>query len=302
MDGQHQLVAVADEDQRSLGEAPQVLHAGVVLRHLEGEAGGVIGVLQVGAVDILVGLGHLVSVGDEAGEQGQIRGLRANLLGEEAILLAAVGILLDDLPPALDGLAIGERLGVVVPEGLGGIQGEAELQILLINVGADVPGIEGFQNALVIILEEHVAVNVLGLEYVGSDIVGAVLDLSLAQNFAGVQVGDHQIQAGIHLLKTLFTLKHLGGGGIDVDLLGAALNFLKGLLIEFLVGHVAPLVPIGAIDLFTSLGIVAELAAVGLGGAIAAVGLGGGGIAAVGGRSVRLAAAGRQAQHHNGCQ
>ena len=167
---------------------------------------------------------------------------------------------------------------------------------------ADVPGIEGLQNALVVVLEEHVAVDILGLEHVGGDIVGAVLNLSLAQNLAGVQVGDHQIQTRIHLLKVLFALEHLGGGGVDVDLLGAALNFLKGQLIELLVGHVAPLVPIGAIDLFTSLGIVAELAAVGLGGAIAAVGLGGGGIAAVGGRSVRLAAAGRQAQHHNGCQ
>ena len=298
MDGQHQLVAVADEGHLSLGKAPQVLHARVVLGNLESEAGGVVGVLQVLAIGVLVGLGHFVGVDDEAGEQGEVRGLLADFLGVEGEFLVAGVILLDDLPPAVDGLAIGERFGVVIPEGLRGVQGIAVLQVLLGDVGADVPGIEGLDDALVIVLVEHFSVDVLGLEHVGGDVSGFVFHPGLAQDLVGVQVGDHQVQAGKRLLKGLLFLQHLGGGGVDVD--GGV--FLQGQLVELLVGHVAPLVIVGAIDVFSGVHVIAQLQ-VGGGSGVAAVGrlLGPGGGAGVGGGlgiAALVAAAGGQAEDH----
>ena len=72
MDRLHQLVAVTDEGHLHLGEAPHVLQTGVVLRHLELEAAAVVGVLQGLAVQVLIGLLHLLGVDHEAGEQGQV--------------------------------------------------------------------------------------------------------------------------------------------------------------------------------------------------------------------------------------
>ena len=161
-------------------------------------------------------------------------------------------------------------------------------------MGADVAGIEGLQDALVIPLVEHAAADVLGLQHVGGNIAGLMLDLGLAQNLVGVQVGDDQVQAGIHLFKGLLSLQHFGGGRVNID--GGVL--LQSLLIQLLVGHVTPLIIIGAIELFASLGVTAQVQ--GAPGGL----LGSSGISA--GRAGLLAllasAAGRQAENHHAGQ
>ena len=288
MNGQHQFVTVADEGHLGLAEAPQVLHAGVVLGHLEVEIVGIVGVLQLLAVGILIGLLHLVGIVDEAGEQGQVCGLLADLLGEQTETLIAVLVLLNDLPPVVDGLAIGERLGVVIPERLRSIQRIAVLQVGLVQVGADVAGIEGLDDALVVPLIEDAAVDVLGLQHVGGDVATVMLDLGLVQHFVGVQVGNNNIQAGIHLFEGLLSLHHLGGGSVNID----GDIFLQGLLIELVIGHVAPLIPIGAIELLAGLGVNTQVQG-GLRSLLAAL---------RGSRSFLLLTAGSQAQDHDRCQ
>jgi hypothetical protein len=170
VNGQGQLIAVVDEGHLHLAEPPHVLHARVVLGHLEGEIRGIIGVLQRLAVDILIGLLHLVGIDDEAGEQGQVRGLRADLLTEDLILLAAVVVLLNDVPPAGNGLAIGERGSIIIPEGLRAVQGQTVLQQVLVNVRTDIGGILGLKDAGLIMLIEDGAVDILGLKHVGGDV------------------------------------------------------------------------------------------------------------------------------------
>ena len=117
MDGVNQLVTVADEGHfLELGEAPQVFYARVILRHFELKAAGVIGVLQVFAVELLIIGLHLVGMVDETGKQGQIRGFLTDFLGKQPVFLGTVGILLNDLPPACDRLAVGERFRIIIPE------------------------------------------------------------------------------------------------------------------------------------------------------------------------------------------
>ena len=282
MDGQHQLVTVADEGHLGLREAPQILHAGVVLGNFKVKGGSVIGVFQILAVGILVGLSHFIGIVDEAGEQRQVGTFLTDLLGEQAVLLSAVLVLLNDLPPAVDGLTVGEGLGVIIPHGLRGVQRITVFQVAFVDVRADVLGIIGLQDVLVVPLVEHVAVDVLGLQYVGGDVAGVVLDFGLGEHFVSLQIGDHQIQAGISGLKALFHLHHLGGGGVDVD--GGVL--LQSFLEKLFVGLVAPFVIIGAVVVFAGVDVIAEMQVAGG----FAVGLGVIGVA--------LAAAGSQAQHH----
>ena len=165
-------------------------------------------------------------------------------------------------------------------------------------MGADIAGIEGLDDAVVIVFVEDFAVDVFGLEHVRRDVVGFIFDLGLAQNLVGVQVGDHQVQAGIHFLEGLLGLQHLGGGGVDGD--GGVFGF--GLLVELLVGHVAPLVIVGAVNADAGFQVIAQLQ-VGRGG-VAALGrllsvAGGLGIAALLGVAALVAAAGGQAEDHD---
>ena len=149
---------------------------------------------------------------------------------------------------------------------------------------ADVLGIIGLQNILIVPLVEDVAVDVLGLEHVGGDVAGLVLDFGLGEHFVVVQIGNHQIQTGIGFLKALLHLHHLGGGGVDID--GGVL--LQGFLEKLFVGLVAPFVVIGAVEALAGVEIVAKMQ---VAGGIAA-GLG------VAGFIGALAAAGGQTQRH----
>ena len=245
VDSFHQLVAVADEGDLHLAEAPQILHAGVVRRYI-GEGAGVIGVLQILTVDFLVVGGHLVGVHDKAGENGKVRCLGADLLGKDAVLLAAVLVLFDDLPPAVNGLTIGEGFGVVVPEGLGGVERIAVAEQALVDMGADVLRIEGGDDAVLIVAEEHIAVDVLHLQHIALDVAGIGFQAALLQDLIVVQIHDVHGQAGESFLKGVLHLEHFGGGGVDVD--GAAvLDLFQGLGIELFVAHLAPVVIDGAV-------------------------------------------------------
>ena len=286
MDGQHQLITVTDEGHLGLREAPQVLHAGVLLGNFKVEIGGIVGVFQILAVGVLIGLRHLVGVVDEAGKQGQVRGLLTDLLGEQVVLLGAVVLLLNDLPPAVDGLPIGEGGGVVEPHGLGGVQRIAIFQVFLVDVRADVLGEVRLQNVLIVPLVEHVAVDILGLEHVGGDVAGVVLDFGLGEHLVVVQIEYHQIKAGVGFLKTLLHLQHLGGGGVDVD--GGVLR--QGFFIKLVVGLFTPVVIVGAVIIFTGVKVIAKVQVAG--GSFAA------GLGIVGGLVGALAAAGGQTQHH----
>ncbi len=293
MDRLHQLVAVTDEGHLHLGEAPHVLQTGVVLRHLELEAATVIGVLQRLAVQVLIGLLHLVGVDHEAGEQGQVGGLGADLLGKQAVLLGAVLVLLDDLPPAGHGLLIGEGFGVVVPEALGGVQGIAVAQQVLVHLGGEVAGIEGGHVARFVVVKEDVAVDILGLKDIAEDVAGVGFQHALLQDFVLVHVHDDHVQTGVGGFKIVLRLHHLGGGGVDVDL-GVLLDLLQSLLIQLVVGHIAPLVIDGAEEL----GVLHLLGLI-LAGILVVAAL----VVALTGRAVVrllvvIAAAGRQAQQH----
>ena len=98
--------------------------------------------------------------------------------------------------------------------------------------------IEGRAEAFLIEIEEHVAVHVLGLEHVGSNVAGLGLNAALAEYFILVQVIDDQIDIRIQFLEALFRLEHLGGGGVH----GQFSAFRLGLLVELGVGHGAPVV------------------------------------------------------------
>ena len=113
-------------------------------------------------------------------------------------------------------------------------------------MGADVFGIERCDDTVLIIAEEHIAVNVLHLEYVALDIIGIGLKTALLQDLIVVQIHDVHGQAGESFLKGILHLEHFGGGGVDVD--GAAvLDLFQGLGIELFVAHLAPVVIDGAV-------------------------------------------------------
>ena len=142
---------------------------------------------------------------------------------------------------------------------------------------------------------EDLAVDVLGLKHVRRDIVGLIFNLGLAENLVGVQVGHHQGQLRILILKGLLGLQHLGGGGIDGDFLGSVGHFLLGHLIELLVGQVAPLVIVGAIVVFPGIHVVSEVEVLrGLAAIGGLLSVAAGGLAA----AVLVAAAGGQAEDH----
>ena len=149
---------------------------------------------------------------------------------------------------------------------------------------ADVLGEVRLQNVLIVPLVEHVAVDVLGLEHVGGDVAGVVLDFGLGEHLVVVQIEYHQIKAGVGFLKALLHLHHLGGGGVDID--GGLL--LQSFFVKLFVGLVAPFVVIGAVKALAGVEIVAKMQ---VAGGIAA-GLG------VAGFIGALAAAGGQTQRH----
>ena len=149
---------------------------------------------------------------------------------------------------------------------------------------------------------EDFAVDVFGLQDVGGDVVGFIFDLGFAQNLVGVQVGHHQIQLGIHVFKGFFGFQHLGGGGVNGDFLVTVRRFLLGHFVELFVGHVAPLVIVGAVVVGIGFHIVAD--GQGAGGIAGRLGVAGG-LRITGGLGVPLGvaalvvAAGGQAEDHD---
>ena len=288
MHSQNQLVAVADKGHLLLAEPPHELNTGIVLGHVKVKAGGIVGILQIGAVQILIGLLHLVGIDDKAGEQGQVRGLGADFLGEQAILLAAVLLLLDQLPPAGDGLTVGEGGGVVVPEGLGRVQGVAVAQQRIIDMRADILGVERGHIAFLVVVEEHIAVYVLHMQNVALNVLGIGFLHAFFEGFVVVQIHDVNGQLRILFQKQVFFLLHLGGGSVDID--GAVcLGLFLCQFVQLFVGHLAPLVVDGAEEVGI-LGV--HIGLTGSGFRVLFVG-----VACLGG--IVLGAAGRKAQHHN---
>ena len=240
MDCRNNFVAVRDKGHLHLGETPHILIARVVLRNLKiGELGRVIGVLQRFAVQILISFLHRVRVDNERSEQGKVRLLGADFLGNDGILLVAVLVLLHELPPVGDRLGVRVHIGIIIPVGQGRIEGHAVGdKVVVHDMFTDIGREVQLYIALRHKLDKDIARNVLALEHVGVDVVGLGLGTHLVNGLGLVEVERNCIQAvrAVLFIEQVADFLDPGGNAVNRDITGFGLCRFDQLFL----GHVVP--------------------------------------------------------------